>query len=247
MPKMRRFGLVGKTLSHSFSKDYFQKKFDELHIQDTYENFELSSIEEIKRLFSDESLSGLNVTIPYKEAVIPFLDVLDPIAKEIGSVNTIAFIDGQKVGYNTDITGFENSLKPFLEHGMDRALILGTGGASKAVAYVLRKIGLDILFVSRNPSSKNQISYEDCNANAVKWHRLIVNTTPVGTSPNITKSPAIAYEGITVKHLMYDLIYNPAKTQFLTEGKERGASIQNGLSMLKIQAEKSWEIWNLEA
>jgi shikimate dehydrogenase len=247
MPKMRRFGLVGKTLSHSFSKDYFQKKFDELHIQDTYENFELSSIEEIKRLFSDESLSGLNVTIPYKEAVIPFLDVLDPIAKEIGSVNTIAFRDGQKVGYNTDITGFENSLKPFLEHGMDRALILGTGGASKAVAYVLRKIGLDILFVSRNPSSKNQISYEDCNANAVKWHRLIVNTTPVGTSPNITKSPAIAYEGITVKHLMYDLIYNPAKTQFLTEGKERGASIQNGLSMLKIQAEKSWEIWNLEA
>ena len=244
---MRRFGLVGKTLSHSFSKDYFQKKFDELHIQDTYENFELSSIEEIKRLLSDESLSGLNVTIPYKEAVIPFLDVLDPIAKEIGSVNTIAFIDGQKVGYNTDITGFENSLKPFLEHGMDRALILGTGGASKAVAYVLRKIGLDILFVSRNPSSENQISYEDCNANAVKWHRLIVNTTPVGTSPNITKSPAIAYEGITEKHLMYDLIYNPAKTQFLTEGKERGASIQNGLSMLKIQAEKSWEIWNLEA
>jgi shikimate dehydrogenase len=244
---MRRFGLVGKTLSHSFSKNYFQKKFDELHIQDTYENFEISSIEEIKRLLSDESLSGLNVTIPYKEAVIPFLDVLDPIAKEIGSVNTIAFRDGQKVGYNTDITGFENSLKPFLEHGMDRALILGTGGASKAVAYVLRKIGLDILFVSRNPSSENQISYEDCNANAVKWHRLIVNTTPVGTSPNITKSPAIAYEGITVKHLMYDLIYNPAKTQFLTEGKERGASIQNGLSMLKIQAEKSWEIWNLEA
>jgi shikimate dehydrogenase len=231
---MRRFGLVGKTLSHSFSKNY-------------YENFEISSIEEIKRLLSDESLSGLNVTIPYKEAVIPFLDVLDPIAKEIGSVNTIAFRDGQKVGYNTDITGFENSLKPFLEHGMDRALILGTGGASKAVAYVLRKIGLDILFVSRNPSSENQISYEDCNANAVKWHRLIVNTTPVGTSPNITESPAIAYEGITEKHLMYDLIYNPAKTQFLTEGKERGASIQNGLSMLKIQAEKSWEIWNLEA
>jgi len=244
---MRRFGLVGKTLSHSFSKDYFQKKFAELHIQDTYENFELSSIEEIKRLLSDESLSGLNVTIPYKEAVIPFLDVLDPIAKAIGSVNTIAFRDGQTVGYNTDITGFENSLKPFLEHGMDRALILGTGGASKAVAYVLRKIGLDILFVSRNPSGENQISYEDCNANAVKWHRLIVNTTPVGTSPNITESPAIAYEGITENHLMYDLIYNPAKTQFLAEGKERGASIQNGLSMLKIQAEKSWEIWNLEA
>jgi shikimate dehydrogenase len=241
---MGRFGLIGKTLSYSFSKDYFQRKFAELNTQDSYENFELGHIEEIKQLLSDESLSGLNVTIPYKEAVIPFLDKLDPIAKEIGSVNTIAFIDGQTVGYNTDIIGFENSLKPFLEHGMDRALILGTGGASKAVAYVLKKIGLDILLVSRSPSNENEIAYEDCNANAVKWHRLIVNTTPVGTSPNITQAPAIAYDGIAENHLLYDLIYNPAKTQFLAEGEERGASIQNGLSMLKIQAEKSWEIWN---
>jgi shikimate dehydrogenase len=241
---MGRFGLIGKTLSYSFSKDYFQRKFAELNTQDSYENFELGHIEEIKQLLSDESLSGLNVTIPYKEAVIPFLDKLDPIAKEIGSVNTIAFIDGQTVGYNTDIIGFENSLKPFLEHGMDRALILGTGGASKAVAYVLKKIGLDILLVSRSPSNENEIAYEDCNANAVKWHRLIVNTTPVGTSPNITQAPAIDYDGIAENHLLYDLIYNPAKTQFLAEGEERGASIQNGLSMLKIQAEKSWEIWN---
>ncbi|MFT6996671.1 MAG: shikimate dehydrogenase [Cryomorphaceae bacterium] len=241
---MGRFGLIGKTLSYSFSKDYFQRKFAELNTQDSYENFELGHIEEIKQLLSDESLSGLNVTIPYKEAVIPFLDKLDPIAKEIGSVNTIAFIDGQTVGYNTDIIGFENSLKPFLEHGMDRALILGTGGASKAVAYALKKIGLDILLVSRSPSNENEIAYEDCNANAVKWHRLIVNTTPVGTSPNITQAPAIAYEGIAENHLLYDLIYNPAKTQFLAEGEKRGASIQNGLSMLKIQAEKSWEIWN---
>lgn len=241
---MGRFGLIGQTLSYSFSKDYFQRKFADLNTQDSYENFELGHIEEIEQLLSDESLSGLNVTIPYKEAVIPFLDKLDPIAKEIGSVNTIAFIDGQTVGYNTDIIGFENSLKPFLEHGMDRALILGTGGASKAVAYVLKKIGLDILLVSRSPFNENEISYEDCNANAVKWHRLIVNTTPVGTYPNITQAPAIAYAGITENHLLYDLIYNPAKTQFLAEGEKRGASILNGLSMLKIQAEKSWEIWN---
>lgn len=241
---MRRFGLIGRTLSYSFSKDYFQKKFAELHLHDTYENFELGKIGEIKELLSDESLAGLNVTIPYKEAVIPFLDRLDPIASEIGSVNTIAFRDGQTIGYNTDISGFENSLKPFLEHGMERALILGTGGASKAVAYVLKKIGLDVLCVSRHPCRENEISYEDCNLNAVKWHKLIVNTTPIGTSPNITESPAIAYDGITENHLLYDLIYNPEKTQFLKEGETRGASIKNGLSMLQIQAEKSWEIWN---
>lgn len=244
---MRRFGLIGKSLSHSFSKNYFGKKFLELGTEATYENFELSKIEEIKQLLKDGNLNGLNVTIPYKEAVIPYLDDIDPVAKKVGSVNTIAFMKGKTRGYNTDVIGFENSLKPFLEHGMDRALILGTGGASKAVAYVLKKIGLDILFVSRNPSKENEISYEECNANAIKWHRLIVNTTPVGTAPNISESPPISYEGITESHLLYDLIYNPAKTEFLAEGEKRGASIQNGLSMLKIQAEKSWDIWNSEA
>ncbi len=243
---MSRFGLIGKSLSHSFSKDYFQKKFVDLQIQATYENFELAQIEEIKNLLSDENLSGLNVTIPYKEAVIPFLDEIAPIAREVGSVNTIDFKNGKTIGYNTDVIGFENSLKPFLEHGMDRALILGTGGASKAVAYVLKKIGLDLLFVSRTPTGQNEISYEECNENAVKWHRLIVNTTPVGTAPNIEDSPDIAYNGITENHLLYDLIYNPSKTQFLKEGEKRGASIQNGLSMLKIQAEKSWDIWKLK-
>ncbi len=153
---MSRFGLIGKSLSHSFSKDYFQKKFTDLQIQATYENFELAQIEEIKNLLSDENLSGLNVTIPYKEAVIPFLDEIAPIAREVGSVNTIDFKNGKTIGYNTDVIGFENSLKPFLEHGMDRALILGTGGASKAVAYVLKKIGLDLLFVSRNPTVKTK-------------------------------------------------------------------------------------------
>lgn len=241
---MSRFGLIGKSLSHSFSKDFFKKKFADLKIKATYENFELPQIEEIKNLFRNENLSGLNVTIPYKEAVIPFLDEIDPTAGEVGSVNTIKFINGKTIGYNTDVTGFENSIKPFLEHGMDKALILGTGGASKAVAYVLTKIGLDLLFVSRNPSSPNQISYEECNTNAVRWHRLIVNTTPVGTAPNMTEAPPIAYQGITNSHLLYDLVYNPTKTQFLEEGEKRGATIQNGLSMLKIQAEKSWDMWN---
>jgi len=244
---MRRFGLIGKSLSHSFSKDYFEKKFLELGIEATYENFELSKIDQINQLLKDGNLNGLNVTIPYKEAVIPYLDDIDPVAKEVGSVNTIAFMKGKTIGYNTDVIGFENSLKPFLEHGMDRALILGTGGAAKAVAYVMKKIGLDVLFVSRSPSGDNEISYKECNANVVRWHRLIVNTTPVGTMPNILDAPAISYEGITESHLLYDLIYNPAKTQFLLEAEKRGASIQNGLSMLKIQAEKSWNIWNRPA
>jgi len=241
---MSRFGLIGKSLSHSFSQNYFQKKFADLQIQATYENFELDGIEEIKDLISNEKLSGLNVTIPYKEVVIPLLDEIDPTALKVGSVNTINFKNGKTIGHNTDIIGFENSLKPFLEHGMDRALILGTGGASKAVAYVLKELGLDVLFVSRKPSGENEISYGDCNVNAVKWHKLIVNTTPVGTSPNILEAPAIAYEGVTNSHLLYDLIYNPAKTKFLKEGETRGASTQNGLGMLKIQAEQSWEIWN---
>lgn len=244
---MGRYGLIGKSLSHSFSKDYFGKKFLELGIEATYENFELTKIEELKQLIEEENLNGLNVTIPYKEAVIPFLDKMDPVAKEVGSVNTIAFVKGKTIGYNTDVIGFENSLKPFLEHGMDRALILGTGGASKAVSYVLKKIGLDILFASRSPEGDNEISYNECNANAIKWHRLVVNTTPVGMAPNILEAPAIDYEGITENHLLYDLIYNPAKTQFLLEGQKRNASIQNGLSMLKIQAEKSWDIWNRTA
>jgi len=241
---MNRYGLIGKSLSHSFSKDYFGKKFSNHQIQATYENFELAEIAEIKNLLSKENLNGLNVTIPYKESVLPFLDEIDPTARKVGSVNTIDFKNGKTIGHNTDVIGFENSLKPLLEHGMERALILGTGGAAKAVAFVLKKIGLDLLFASRNPTGQNEISYEECNANAVKWHRLIVNTTPIGTAPNINEAPTIVYDGISEKHLLYDLIYNPAKTQFLLEGEKRGASIQNGLTMLKIQAEKSWEIWS---
>ena len=242
---MKRYGLIGKTLSHSFSKGYFTKKFESEAIEASYENFELDTMENIQEVFQLPNLFGLNVTIPYKEEIIPYLDRLDPIAESIGAVNTVRFFGGQTIGYNTDVIGFENSLKPFLEHGMERALVLGTGGASKAVIHVLKKIGLDVLKVSRNPGGNSQISYEECNENAFKWHRLILNTTPLGTSPNVDDLPAIAYEGITSNHLLYDLIYNPEKTRFLAEGESKGATILNGLSMLKIQAESSWEIWNL--
>lgn len=244
---MKRYGLIGKSLAHSFSKSYFEKKFKDVGIDASYENYELKSIEEIQAVFKTPELKGLNVTVPYKEVVLPYLDEIDPTADLVGAVNTISLDEGRARGYNTDVIGFENSLKPFLEHGMERALILGTGGAAKAVAFVLRKIGLEVLFVSRTPSGENQIDYETCNANAVKWHRLIVNTTPLGTYPKAEQKPPIAYEGIGEKHLLYDLVYNPGETSFLKEGKARGATTINGLSMLKIQAEKSWEIWNSKA
>jgi shikimate dehydrogenase len=243
---MKRFGLIGKSLSHSFSRAYFEEKFRTSRIDARYENFELNSIEEVQTVFKIPELVGLNVTVPYKEAILPYLDDIDTTADLVGAVNTISLKEGRTKGFNTDVIGFENSLKPFLEHGMERALILGTGGAAKAVAFVLRKIGLEVLFVSRAPSGENQIDYETCNANAVKWHRLIVNTTPLGTHPNMEQKSPIAYEGLTEKHLLYDLVYNPEETAFLKEGKLRGAKTINGLSMLKIQAEKSWEIWNSE-
>lgn len=243
---MKRFGLVGRSLSHSFSKEYFNEKFKKAGLEADYENYEIETVDEILRLKKLPNLVGLNVTVPYKEAVIPFLDELDDLAERIGAVNTISLRYGRLIGFNTDVSGFEQSLKPFLEHGMEKALILGTGGASKAVAFVLKKIGLEVLFVSRNPAKEDEISYRECNSNAVKWHRLIVNTTPLGTYPEIEEKPPIAYEGITTSHLLYDLIYNPEETAFLKEGKSRGASVLNGLNMLKIQAEKSWEIWNAE-
>ncbi len=244
MPDRSRYGLIGKTLGHSFSKTYFTEKFKRLNLSADYLNFELASIEDISDLLKAKDLKGLNVTIPYKEEVIPFLDRTSEVAKSVGAVNTIAFKDNEVIGYNTDVIGFEQSLKPLLKHGMHKALVLGTGGASKAVTYVLKKIGLDVLLVSRNPIGQGVISYDECNKNAVKWHRLIVNTTPLGTYPDTKISPPIDYEGISDQHLLYDLIYNPTETRFLLEGKKRGAEICNGLDMLKIQAEESWKIWN---
>lgn len=243
---MRSFGLIGKSLQHSFSKNYFDQKFEKENILDSsYSLFELAKIEDLKTLISNyPQLKGINVTIPYKEAVIPYLDEIDVEAKEIGAVNTIDIRKGVLKGYNTDVIGFRNSIKPFLENTHRRALILGNGGASKAVAYVLNQLGLDVLYVSRNPKTAQQISYGDINEYVIKHHLLIVNTTPVGTFPNIEEMPLLPYHLLTEQHFLYDLIYNPSETQFLKKGKEKGTICINGEQMLKIQAEEAWKIWN---
>ena len=244
---MNVYGLVGKTLKHSFSKAYFSEKFEKEKLTAGFQNFELPTIEAFPDLIrKNPDIKGLSVTIPYKTVIIPFLDDIDVVALEIGSVNSILVKDGRTKGFNTDVIGFKSSIKPFLEHGMERALILGTGGASKAVAYTLRQIGLDVTFVSRTPK-QGQLGYSDINENVIKAFRLIVNTTPLGMYPDVESCPELPYEFIGNTHLLYDLTYNPPLTEFLRKGKERGAAVINGLSMLHIQAEASWEIWNSES
>lgn len=241
---MKQFGLIGKTLGHSFSKSYFENKFEKEGVKNTsYDNFPLETIDEFKTLIKEHSFCGINVTIPYKVSVIPMLDELSEEVKEIGAVNTIQFIKGKLVGFNTDYLGFHNSLKPFLENTMEKALILGTGGASKAVVYALEKIGISCTCVSRKPQ-KDQLSYKDLNELAIKHHLLIINTTPLGTSPDLDQCPDIPYEFISEKHLLMDLIYNPSETLFLKKGKQNGANILNGKSMLIHQAEEAWKIWH---
>lgn len=240
---MKKFGLIGKSLSHSFSKIYFQNKFQQFNNDCSYHNFPLESLNDFKTLIQKFDLSGLNVTMPFKEAIIPYLDEISNEAKTIGAVNTIQFKKGKLIGHNTDHIGFHNSIKPFLEKTMERALILGTGGASKAVVYSLKQIGIQSLCISRSPSD-NQFSYDELNEFVIKHHLLIVNTTPVGTSPNIAKCPTIPYQFISEKHLLVDLVYNPEETLFLKKGKEKRALILNGKSMLIHQAEAAWKIWN---
>src|SRR5690554_2084932 len=241
---MRIYGLIGEILEHSFSSTYFMEKFARENIDATFQNFELPKVDDFRQVIrNNPNIHGLSVTIPYKTSIIPFLDDIDAVASQIGSVNSILVRDGYCKGYNTDVFGFKSSIKPFLEHGMERALILGTGGASKAVAYSLQQIGLDVMFVSRKPS-KSQLSYTDINQNVIKSFRLIVNTTPLGMYPNVASYPDLPYQYLSSSHLLYDLTYNPALTEFLRRGKERGATVINGLSMLHIQAEASWEIWN---
>lgn len=241
---MRQYGLIGKSLSHSFSKTYFEQKFIKQGIIDTnYSLFELSEIADFKDLIDKKLFSGLNVTIPYKEAIIPFLDQLDEEAKAIGAVNTIQFTASGLKGFNTDLIGFRNSIKPFLENIHTRALILGTGGASKAVAYALEQLGIKILYVSRTPKNENQISYADVNQFVMKHHLLIINTSPIGTYPNINDAPKIPYEYLTEQHFLYDLVYNPSETAFLKKAIAAGAIAVNGEQMLKIQAEEAWKIW----
>lgn len=240
------YGLVGKTLKHSFSQAYFSEKFEKENLNADFQNFELPTIDSFPDLIRNHpNIKGLSITIPYKETILPFLDAVDPEALEIGSVNSVQVKNGYTKGFNTDVIGFKSSIKPFLEHGMERALILGTGGASKAVAYALRQIGLDVMYVSRTPKA-DQLGYSDINENVIKAFRLIVNTTPLGMYPDVESYPDLPYKHITGTHLLYDLTYNPALTAFLGHGKQRGAAVINGLSMLHIQAEASWEIWNAE-
>lgn len=242
---MKQFGLIGYPLSHSFSKGYFTEKFAKENIVDCrYDIFPLEKIEDFTELCNtNNKLAGLNVTIPYKEKIIPFLDTLDETAANIGAVNTIKFSNNKKTGFNSDAYGFEMSLKPLLKSHHTSALILGTGGASKAVEYVLKKLGIDYQNVSRNKSEK-AIAYEEVNDSIIQQSTLIINCSPIGMYPNIDSAPNIPYQFLTDNHILYDLIYNPEETQFLKEGKQRGAQTKNGLEMLYLQAERSWEIWN---
>lgn len=240
---MTTYGLIGRSLSHSFSKDFFERFFRDEQVDARYENFELAEIDLISELFRSD-LGGLNVTIPYKESVIPFLDELSEEAQKIGAVNVIQFLDGKKIGHNTDAFGFHQSIKPFLTNQHERAIIFGTGGASKAVEYVLKKIGVDVIFVSRNPIGPNQFHYSEVNDHMLRACKLLVNTTPVGTFPNTDECIEIPFEHLTAEHLVVDLIYNPAKTTFLQRAEAAGATILNGSSMLREQALKSWKIWN---
>ena len=240
-----RFGLVGKNISYSFSKGYFTQKFSDLKLVNyTYENFDLEHITQFEDLIkSNNDLKGLNVTIPYKEAIIPYLHRTDHKATKIGAVNTIKFTDEGLIGYNTDVYGFQDSIEPHLKKHHNNALILGTGGASKAVAFVFGELGIAYTFVSRNPGP-NQLSYEDLNEALMEKNTVLVNCTPLGTSPNISAKPSLPYKFLKERHLLFDLIYNPEKTAFLKEGEARGSQILNGHKMLSIQAEKAWEIWN---
>ena len=244
---MKNYGLIGYPLTHSFSKKFFTDKFSKEGIAANYINYELEKINQLPNVFLATKISGLNVTIPYKKSVIPYLDELDEISLSIGAVNTILPIEKKGnlylKGYNTDVYGFEESLTKLKSLLPKKALILGSGGASSAVAFVLDKLEIHYQFVSRNPKN-DQISYQAVNADLLKNHQLIINASPVGTFPKVNLSPELPYEEINETHILFDLIYNPIETLFLKEGKRRGAIISNGLKMLEYQAEKSWEIWN---
>ena len=241
---MTKFGLVGYPLSHSFSKKFFEDKFKREGLSDnSYSLFPLTTIQSLPQLLLDEvELKGLNVTIPYKESVIPFLNELDAYVKVIGAVNCIKITNGYLKGYNTDAPAFEQSLKGFLTLEPEQTFVLGTGGSAKAVVYALKKLGISYLHVSRTPTN-NQIPYSDISGN-LKSINLFVNTTPLGMFPAVEGYPDIPYHLLTSNDFLFDLVYNPDETAFLGLGREKGASIKNGLEMLHLQAEKSWEIWN---
>jgi shikimate dehydrogenase len=246
---MKRYGLLGYPLTHSFSKRYFTEKFETEKIKSTYENFEIDTINKFPDVLKNNpEIIGLNVTIPYKEQVIPFLDEFNDSAKEIGAVNTIQVKRTETgvhlKGFNTDTYGFESSLKPLLKNYHKRAIILGTGGASKALKFVLTKLGIDFVSASIEELKENEIRYEDIDEKMMADRLLIINATPLGTYPKVDTFANIPYEFITDKHLLFDLVYNPEITQFLQKGLDKGASVKNGYEMLLQQARKAYKIWN---
>jgi shikimate dehydrogenase len=249
---LRQFGLIGYPLSHSFSQGFFSEKFLRENIKDAnYANFPIASISELNALWQQHpALEGLNITIPYKKEVIPFIQYPSSVVQKINACNCIRKFNKELYGYNTDVIGFEKSLLPLLKPHHNQALILGTGGAAAAVEYVMQKLGVTYQLVSRSNHKGASIfdapviSYDALNADVVSAHTLLINTSPIGMYPNTTEAPAIPYEGIGANHYLYDLVYNPAATLFLSKGKEKGAAIKNGLDMLHIQAEESWAIWN---
>lgn len=239
-----QYGLIGNPLEHSFSKEYFTKKFKKEHIEAEYLNFELKEISELPELWKEHpALVGLNVTIPFKEEVMEYLDDIDEVAKEIRAVNVLKLDNGKVIGYNTDYIGFQKSLEKVLKPEHQNALILGTGGVSQAVDYVLKQLEIPYRKVSRDPSG-DYIGYKQLTDNLVSECTLIINCTPLGTYPHEDECPPIPYEGITDKHLLFDMVYNPAETEFMKQGKKAGAETKNGREMLEIQAEEAWKIWN---
>ena len=245
MKKSRKFGLIGKNIDYSFSKKYFSEKFKKENLDCTYSNFDIENISLIESILQKNWISGYNVTIPYKQEIIKFLDEIDEVAKAIGAVNTIKKIDNKNIGFNTDSIGFEKSLIPLIENKKpDSALILGGGGASKAVKYVLKKIKINYSTVSRK-EGKSEFIYENLNDVIINRFKMIINCSPVGTFPNINKCPNIPYKHLTKEHVLYDLVYNPIESLFLRRGRELGCKTKNGLEMLEIQANESWRIWNI--
>ncbi|MBS1742150.1 MAG: shikimate dehydrogenase [Bacteroidetes bacterium] len=244
---MKLYGLIGYPLGHSFSKQYFTEKFIREQITDcSFELFPISHIDRIGNLIKSETnLQGLAVTIPYKEAVLPFLYKIDPVAEAVGAVNCIRIIEGKCYGYNTDSTGFEQSLSPLLKASHPKALVLGSGGSSKAVQYVLTKKGIEFLIVtSSDKHTGKYIQYRQISEALLQEYPVIINCTPVGMSPNVHEYPQLPYEFLSEKNLLFDLIYSPSKTKFLQLGEERGATVKNGFEMLVLQAEENWKIWN---
>lgn len=243
---MKRYGLIGKSLSHSFSRKFFTEKFRKENLGDhVYELYELDDISGVKELLARSDIHGLNVTIPYKTAIIPFLSGLDPRAERIGAVNVVAFRSGGPVGFNSDYHGFRTSLEAWMGSSLKsvQALILGTGGASRAVRVALEDIGVPFRFVSRTPDA-DQLSYNQLDADIIREHHLIINTTPLGMAPDAGTFPALPYRAMGPNHYLYDLVYNPETTLFMRKGQEAGARTMNGLEMLYLQAEASWSIWN---